>query len=171
MSVSLEISRRDFNVRGWKVYLKIRILYFDAVTLPSPTELSDVINKYYLSSLPAEAVEKIGTYIRAHWGIENKLHWHLDVTFREDLCRARSIRSTEPQHDQEIGLSHCLTEERQAIHSKEIIHRGTQYRLSQRATQNLMRLLCSAIRRSMWSTTTHRRVVRRSHKANKRNWY
>ena len=23
--------------------------------------------------------------IRAHWGIENKLHWHLDVTFREDI--------------------------------------------------------------------------------------
>ena len=28
--------------------------------------------------------------IRAHWGIENKLHWHLDVTFREDMCRVRA---------------------------------------------------------------------------------
>jgi predicted transposase YbfD/YdcC len=27
-------------------------------------------------------------YVRGHWGIENKLHWSLDVTFREDaLCR------------------------------------------------------------------------------------
>ncbi|MFJ1390138.1 transposase, partial [Capnocytophaga canimorsus] len=29
------------------------------------------------------------------WGIENKLHWHLDVTFREDSCRARAGFSAE----------------------------------------------------------------------------
>lgn len=28
--------------------------------------------------------------IRAHWGIENRLHWHLDVAFREDMCRVRA---------------------------------------------------------------------------------
>ncbi|MDO4729305.1 MAG: ISAs1 family transposase, partial [Bacteroidota bacterium] len=28
-------------------------------------------------------------------GIENKLHWHLDVTFREDMCRARTGFSAE----------------------------------------------------------------------------
>jgi predicted transposase YbfD/YdcC len=27
---------------------------------------------------------------RGHWGIENQLHWVLDVTFREDSCRVRS---------------------------------------------------------------------------------
>ena len=26
---------------------------------------------------------------KEHWGIENRLHWQLDVTFREDACRAR----------------------------------------------------------------------------------
>ena len=59
------------------------------VTFSDGTERRD--KHYYLSSLPAEAVERIGTYIRGHWGIENRLHWHLDVTFREDHCRARKV--------------------------------------------------------------------------------
>ena len=45
--------------------------------------------QYYISSLPPEDCQLIGQYIRGHWGIENRLHWHLDVTFREDTCRAR----------------------------------------------------------------------------------
>ena len=57
------------------------------ITFSDGTERRD--KQYYLSSLPAEAVERIGAYIRGHWGIENRLHWHLDVTFREDHCRAR----------------------------------------------------------------------------------
>ena len=31
----------------------------------------------------------IGLAIRTHWGIENQLHWCLDITFREDDCRVR----------------------------------------------------------------------------------
>lgn len=45
--------------------------------------------RYYISSLEADA-EKIGKYIRGHWGIENKLHWVLDMTFNEDQSRIRS---------------------------------------------------------------------------------
>ena len=45
--------------------------------------------QYYISSLPPEDCPLIGQYIRGHWGIENRPHWHLDVTFREDACRAR----------------------------------------------------------------------------------
>ena len=45
--------------------------------------------QFYLSSLPAGS-PRIAAAIRQHWGIENSLHWTLDVTFGEDNCRVRS---------------------------------------------------------------------------------
>ena len=50
--------------------------------------------QFYLSSLPPNALEN-GSAIRKHWGIENQVHWTLDVTFREDQCRIRSGNSPE----------------------------------------------------------------------------
>ncbi len=44
--------------------------------------------RFYISSLPADA-EKLMAAIRAHWSIENSLHWVLDVNFRDDDCRIR----------------------------------------------------------------------------------
>jgi predicted transposase YbfD/YdcC len=32
----------------------------------------------------------LGQAIRLHWGIENGLHWTLDVTWNEDACRVRT---------------------------------------------------------------------------------
>ncbi len=44
--------------------------------------------RYYLSSLPGTAAT-IGAAVRGHWGIENRLHWVLDIAFREDESRVR----------------------------------------------------------------------------------
>jgi len=43
---------------------------------------------YYISSIEPDA-EFFAECIRSHWGVENKLHWILDVTFREDDCQVR----------------------------------------------------------------------------------
>lgn len=44
--------------------------------------------RYFLSSLSTDASTLAG-YIRAHWGVENQLHWCLDVVFNEDASRIR----------------------------------------------------------------------------------
>jgi predicted transposase YbfD/YdcC len=48
--------------------------------------------QFYITSLKSDA-NKIGSAIRQHWGIENSVHWTLDVTFHEDECRIRSLHS------------------------------------------------------------------------------
>ena len=50
--------------------------------------------RYYLSSLPLN-VEEFGRAVRSHWGIENKLHWVLDVSCGEDRSRARAGNGAE----------------------------------------------------------------------------
>jgi predicted transposase YbfD/YdcC len=50
--------------------------------------------RYYISSCN-DSAEKLLEAVRGHWEVENKLHWVLDVVFREDDCRSRSGYSPE----------------------------------------------------------------------------
>jgi predicted transposase YbfD/YdcC len=50
--------------------------------------------RYFISSLPGK-VKRLARAVRQHWGIENGLHWVLDVAFNEDRMRQRDRRGIE----------------------------------------------------------------------------
>ncbi|MBW7860854.1 MAG: ISAs1 family transposase [Rhodocyclaceae bacterium] len=52
------------------------------------------VRRYYLSSAVLTP-EQFARAVRAHWAIENSLHWVLDVTFDEDRARARKDNGPE----------------------------------------------------------------------------
>jgi predicted transposase YbfD/YdcC len=61
------------------------------VMVEATREIGDKITterRYSVSSLPPNA-EHIAHAVRSHWGIENGMHWTLDMAFREDECRVR----------------------------------------------------------------------------------
>ncbi len=53
------------------------------------TQKTETETRYYITSANSDA-ESIGRCIRSHWGIENSLHWVLDVAFLEDKNRKRA---------------------------------------------------------------------------------
>lgn len=50
---------------------------------------TSVDHRWFISSVLTRRSEELGRACRAHWGVENGLHWCLDVTFGEDQSRAR----------------------------------------------------------------------------------
>jgi predicted transposase YbfD/YdcC len=67
------------------------------VLIESVRRVGDTVtteDRHYLASLPADAAQ-LARVIRSHWGIENRLHWVLDVAFHEDHSRVRDGHAPE----------------------------------------------------------------------------
>jgi predicted transposase YbfD/YdcC len=58
-------------------------------TVERPGKAISRERRYFLSSASLDA-RTFAHAVRAHWGIENRLHWVMDVVFRDDLCRLRT---------------------------------------------------------------------------------
>ncbi|MTI11537.1 ISAs1 family transposase, partial [Sansalvadorimonas verongulae] len=54
----------------------------------TPQKIEDVSIRYYISSAELTA-KKLATSVRSHWGVENSLHYVLDVAMNEDACQIR----------------------------------------------------------------------------------
>ena len=57
-------------------------------------EDTSVQTRYYISSLSGDA-ERLLEAVRGHWGVENSVHWVLDVAFGEDHSRVRKGNGAE----------------------------------------------------------------------------
>ena len=62
------------------------------ITLRDGREVADI--RYFILSRPPQ-VKRFASAVRGHWGIENSLHWTLDMTFREDESRIRKDHGPE----------------------------------------------------------------------------
>src|SRR6202049_905475 len=84
-------TRRSTMSRGCKNATVGRGLK-DIVMVESTREIGDKVEcepRFYITSLVWLA-SQIGPVIRAHWAVENSLHWVMDMIFRDDECRVRT---------------------------------------------------------------------------------
>ncbi len=76
---------------AWKGLQSIVLVEADRQVIGKERTLE---RRYFVSSLPADAKALLAA-VRGHWGIENSLHWCLDVAMREDASRIRKEHAPE----------------------------------------------------------------------------
>jgi predicted transposase YbfD/YdcC len=61
----------------------------------SSSSSSSIERRYFISSMDRLDAAAMAGHVRGHWGIENRLHWQLDVSFGEDQRRVRKDHGAE----------------------------------------------------------------------------
>lgn len=79
------------NAERWRGLKRVGMIEAERRIEGQPTSRE---RRYYLLSLDGD-VQRFATAVRSHWGIENQLHWFLDVAFDEDQSRIRSGHALE----------------------------------------------------------------------------
>jgi predicted transposase YbfD/YdcC len=83
---------RALHLEDWESSNRSQWVDLNTIALVERTRVvagkSTAERHFYIASLPADA-KRIAHAVRAHWGIENQLHWCLDVAFDEDRRRIR----------------------------------------------------------------------------------
>ena len=72
-----------------KAWPSLHCLIVVESTREMPGTPPSVQRRYYISSHDGRDARSLGEGIRLHWGVENGLHWSLDVGMNEDQCRLR----------------------------------------------------------------------------------
>lgn len=81
-------------------------------------EVETTENRYYISSHSTKTAEEYNDMVRGHWGIENQLHWHLDVTFKEDASRSRKGYAPENLSTMRKIALHRITQKKNKLSKK-----------------------------------------------------
>ena len=80
------------NAGKWK---KLRtIAKIEATGIIKSTGKQEKEERLYITSLAPDA-KKIEAAVRSHWGVENELHWILDVSFGEDKSQKKNANAVE----------------------------------------------------------------------------
>ena len=86
-----EVFKKGYIVDFENVWKGLQTVVKITATREFPNKI-ETCERYYISSLSSDNKE-FNKYIRDHWGIENGLHWTLDMVFREDEQRKREGHS------------------------------------------------------------------------------
>lgn len=87
MSGNSIVSRLDHKNNWFELNTIVKV---SATRTSKTTGVVGEQTRYYICSLKNPSAERIQAAVRAHWGIENSLHWVLDMAMREDESRIRT---------------------------------------------------------------------------------
>jgi predicted transposase YbfD/YdcC len=89
--VSDDVRGLGADLRGqWKGLAAVAVVEATRQDLGDLSGKVSVERRHYITSLKGCDAKRIGQLIRGHWGVENRLHWRLDMNFGEDQSRLRT---------------------------------------------------------------------------------